>query len=68
MQVTKSRSAVKALTWRIVGTIDTFLISLIITKEPVVAGGIATFEVITKTLLYYLHERGWNLVKWGRHN
>ena len=66
MNVTKKRSALKAITWRIIGTIDTFAISWIITKEPVTAGAIASFEVLTKTILYYFHERGWNKVKWGR--
>jgi uncharacterized membrane protein len=64
--VTRTRSATKAITWRVIGTLDTFLIAWLITKEPVVAGAIATLEVITKTVLYYFHERGWNLVKWGR--
>ena len=66
MSVSKKRSAVKALTWRIVGTVDTFLLSLIITKEPVTAGAIAGLEVLTKTILYYFHERGWNKIHWGR--
>jgi len=62
----KRRSVVKAVTWRIVGTADTFVLSWLITKEPVTAGAIASLEVITKTFLYYFHERGWNRVKWGR--
>ena len=66
MSVSKKRSAVKALTWRIVGTVDTFLLSLIITKEPVTASAIAGLEVLTKTILYYFHERGWNKIHWGR--
>jgi len=66
MNVTKQRSALKAITWRIIGTADTFVISWVITKEPVTAGATASFEVLTKTILYYFHERGWNKVKWGR--
>lgn len=66
MKVTRSRSAAKAITWRIIGTADTFIIAWFITKEPIAAGAIASLEVITKTILYYFHERGWNLVKWGR--
>lgn len=66
MQATRARSAVKAITWRITGTADTFLIAWLITKEPIVAGSIATLEVITKTILYYFHERGWNAIRWGR--
>ena len=66
MNVSKQRSALKAITWRIIGTLDTFLLSWLITKEPVTAGAIASLEVITKTILYYLHERGWNKIQWGR--
>jgi uncharacterized membrane protein len=66
MKATKSRSAAKAITWRITGTTDTFLISLLITKKPIVAASIASFEVITKTFLYYFHERIWNKISWGR--
>lgn len=68
MKVSRLRSATKAITWRIIGTIDTFLIAWFITREPIAAGTIATLEVVTKTFLYYLHERGWNFVKWGRVN
>jgi uncharacterized membrane protein len=66
MNVTKKRSALKAITWRVIGTADTFVISWVITKEPVTAGAIASFEVFTKTILYYFHERGWNYIQWGR--
>ena len=66
MEATKSRSAAKAITWRITGTLDTFLIAWLITREPLIASSIAVLEVITKTVLYYLHERGWNRISWGR--
>ena len=44
------------------------MLSWFITKEPITAGAIASFEILTKTILYYFHERGWNKVKWGRKN
>ena len=66
MRVTKQRSAVKAISWRIIGTIDTFILSFLITHKPITAASIAGFEVLTKTILYYFHERGWNKVQWGR--
>lgn len=66
MTVTKSRSLIKAISWRVIGTADTFLLAWLITKEPVTAGAIASFEIITKTILYYFHERGWNYIQWGR--
>ena len=61
-----SRSFAKAVSWRITGSIDTFVLSLIITQSFTLAGSIASFEVITKIILYYLHERAWGLVPWGR--
>jgi uncharacterized membrane protein len=66
MKVTKSRSALKAITWRIVGTLDTFVLSYFITHKAITAASIAGFEVLTKTILYYFHERGWNNIQWGR--
>ena len=66
MNVSKSRSAVKAITWRVVGTTDTFIVSYFVTKKPFVAASIASLEVLTKTILYYFHERGWNKIQWGR--
>ena len=66
MEATRGRSALKAITWRATGTADTFLIAWIITGKPLVAGSIATLEVLTKTFLYYFHERLWNLSNWGR--
>jgi uncharacterized membrane protein len=66
MSVSKSRSFAKALTWRTTGTIDTFLVSWLITKQPFIAASIASVEVLTKIVLYYFHERVWNKIKWGR--
>jgi uncharacterized membrane protein len=60
------RSLVKAFTWRMTGSIDTFLISFIITGRLVLAGSIAGTELITKIALYYFHERIWALIRWGR--
>ncbi len=63
---TKARSLVKGITWRVVGTIDTFLLAYLFLGEFSLAGPIALTEVATKILLYFLHERLWNLVGWGR--
>lgn len=61
-----TRSIVKAISWRIVGTMDTILISWIITGEIKLALSIGLVEVVTKMLLYFFHERVWNLIKWGK--
>ncbi len=66
MAETHKRSVTKAITWRATGTIDTFLISWLITGELTLAGGIAGTEVMTKVVLFYLHERAWTRIDWGR--
>lgn len=63
---TPTRSLAKAVSWRVTGTIDTFLLSWLITGELKLAGAIALTEVITKIFLYWLHERIWNKVTWGK--
>ncbi len=59
------RALTKAVTWRAVGTADTFLWSWLITGHAGEAGAIAGLEVITKIFLYYLHERAWRLIRWS---
>ena len=64
----RKRHIAKAITWRLIGTIDTILLSWFITGDPLVGLQIGFAEVITKMILYYLHERVWfkiNLSKAG---
>ena len=65
---THSRSFAKALSWRATGTIDTMIISLVITGSIKLAAAIGATEVVTKSLLYYLHERAWLTIPYGRKN
>ncbi|WP_298366091.1 DUF2061 domain-containing protein [uncultured Lutibacter sp.] len=60
------RSVVKAISWRIIGTLDTMVISWVITGELAMAISIGSIEVVTKMILYYGHERIWNLIKWRK--
>ena len=60
------RSLAKAVSWRITGTADTFVISWVITGHLMMATGIAVTEIVTKIALYWLHERVWNRITWGR--
>ncbi|MCC8358469.1 DUF2061 domain-containing protein [Salinimicrobium sediminilitoris] len=53
------RHIAKAITWRAVGTLDTILLSWFITGDPLLGLQIGLAEVLTKMLLYYLHERLW---------
>jgi len=64
--VAKKRHILKTITWRIVGTLDTFLLSWLITGSIKIGAAIGTVEIITKMVLYYIHERAWyKLSKFG---
>jgi sulfate adenylyltransferase large subunit len=63
---THSRSLAKAVSWRATGSLDTFLIAFLVTGSPKVAGSVAGTEIITKIVIYYLHERIWAWVPWGK--
>jgi uncharacterized membrane protein len=60
------RSIVKAISWRLTGTLDTIVISFIITGKIKVALSIGVIEVFTKIIWYYAHERLWDRIPFGR--
>ena len=59
--IQRKRHLAKAVTWRIVGSADTFLLGWFIKM----GASLSILETITKTALYYLHERAWYKTKWG---
>jgi len=64
--ITRRRHFAKAVSWRVLGTIDTTLLTWIITGSFHVGVMVGGVEILTKTLLYYVHERVWyNYVKFG---
>lgn len=68
MKEKRYRSIIKTISWRVTGTIDTFLVSYLVTGKIGLAFSISAVEVFTKLLLYYLHERVWNKVTLGKEN
>ena len=60
------RSLLKTISWRLIGTLDTILISWAITGALTLAFSIGFVELVTKMILYYFHERAWNKINWGR--
>jgi uncharacterized membrane protein len=66
MTDTPKRSLVKTVSWRITGSAATFGIGYLISGNFVVASSIATIQLVTNTILYFIHERIWNRIKWGR--
>lgn len=68
MQIQKGNhitSLIKGVTWRIVGTMDTMVLSYIFTGSIENSVKIGFTEVFTKVFLFYLHERIWLKIKWG---
>lgn len=57
--VSYKRHIAKTLSWRIIGTLDTFLLSWFITGSMKMGATIGGVEVITKMILYFFHERAW---------
>ena len=60
------RSIAKTISWRLTGSFSTFVISYLVLGSFLVAGSIAIIQVTANTILYYVHERIWNKIKWGR--
>ena len=59
------RHVAKTITWRIVGTIDTMILGWIISGNPMTGVKIGGLEVVTKMVLYFIHERVWFKVNYG---
>ena len=68
------RSLVKTVVWRVIATTDTFILAYFFASQAAdipsetavkLASSIAGFEVLTKMILYFLHERAWSRVDWG---
>ena len=57
--VAKKRHLAKAISWRVIGTLDTMLLGWIISGDPMVGVKIGAVELVTKIILYYGHERAW---------
>ena len=65
MIASKARSIFKTISWRIVGTLDTIALGWFITGDPTVGLKVGGLELITKFILYYIHERLWIKNKYG---
>jgi uncharacterized membrane protein len=61
----RSRSLIKAVTWRIVATLTTMLIAWLLIGDVTIALSIGAIEFIAKFIIYYLHERAWDRIRRG---
>ena len=57
--VQHKRHLAKALSWRAVGALDTFILAWLITGSIELGALVGGTEILTKTFLYYVHERVW---------
>jgi len=63
----KIRSIVKTISWRILATLTTIGLVYIFIGDTKIAFAVGGIEVFLKMLIYFLHERVWDKLKFGRH-
>jgi len=60
------RSLAKSITWRAVATLTTILLVYLFTGNVVLSTSVGALELLVKTAIYYIHERVWNMIHFGR--
>jgi adenylylsulfate kinase len=63
---TRLRSIVKAVSWRALGTLTTMIVVYAFTRRAALTAAVGGIDALAKVLLYFAHERTWNLLHWGR--
>ncbi len=66
MREARLRSIIKALTWRVVATSTTMALAYLATRDMKVVMAIGAADVVIKLFFYYVHERVWGRLSWGR--
>ena len=61
-----TRSLAKAFSYRLLGSAVTAIVVLIFTGKPAMSAGVGALDMILKIALYFLHERIWNHISFGR--
>ncbi len=60
------RSVIKSITWRVVATSTTIILVFIFTGHVALALGVGFVEIVAKFILFFLHERVWDRMAWGK--
>ena len=63
--ISRKRDLIKTFSWRGIGTLDTIVISWFVTGNPFTGFKIGFTELLTKMILFYIHERVWNKINYG---
>jgi len=61
-----TRSFAKAVSWRMIATLTTIILVYIFSKNLELGTVVGITELVSKTVIYYVHERVWNLLNFGR--
>ena len=61
------RTIAKAVTWQLWGLVVMTLIAYLVTGSVSEGGAVAVVGAIAGTLSYFVHERVWSRIGWGRH-
>ena len=62
----KIRSLTKALSYRLLGSSMSLIVVYVLTGNFVLSGAVGFADLVLKTLGYYVHERIWARIEWGR--
>lgn len=65
MKESRLRSLLKAVSWRLLGTVATVLVAFVLTRKFILSLSIGLFEFMLKIGLFYLHERFWGIIPLG---
>ena len=61
-----TRSFAKAISWRIIGTVITSTLVFLFTGQWALSLAVGAIEFVLKSLAFYVHERIWFMIRWGR--
>lgn len=63
---THARSIIKAISYRILGSVVTFGVVLAVTRKIELAAGVGVMDTILKIGAFYFHERLWHRINFGK--
>ena len=66
MKESHKRSVIKSISYRLLGSLATMLIVFAFTRQFVLSLGVGIFELFAKIVCFYIHERVWAKIKWGK--
>jgi uncharacterized membrane protein len=66
MEETRARSIAKTLSWRVLATFITAAVAFAVTSDAKVAVAVGLADTLIKLVIYFMHERLWNRISYGR--